>query len=155
MENITFNLPDEASLLQLAENIAKICPMPAIIFLYGNLGAGKSTFARGFLRGLGFQKAVKSPTYTIVEPYELSDKVIYHFDLYRIHDPIELEHIGIQDYFSVSAICLIEWPEQGNGLLPEPDLSCYIEPAGAGRRLKMVAVSKQGLQILKRLKDEK
>lgn len=125
-----------------------------VIFLYGNLGAGKTTFSRGFLRGLGYKNKVKSPTYTIVEPYQFNNLRVYHFDFYRVKDVHELEFIGIQDYFVPQAICLIEWPEQGAGLLPPADLSCYIETSGTGRTVEIVAHSAQGKDILKRLHDE-
>lgn len=148
-------IPDEKSMLEFAADVAANCPDAIIIFLLGNLGAGKTTFARGFLRGLGQEGSVKSPTYTIVEPYQFSNHIVYHFDFYRIKDLFELELIGIQDYFTPDAICLIEWPENGAGLLPPADMSCYIEMRDTGREIRMVGHSDKGRDVLKRLQNEK
>ena len=145
----------EQDMLDFGAQLANACSGTAVIFLLGNLGAGKTTLVRGFLRGLGYEGKVKSPTYTIVEPYQFPDFVVYHFDFYRIHDVQELEFIGIQDYFVPHAICLIEWPEKGAELLPPADLSCYIEPHDMGREVKLVAHSAKGMDILKRQQNEK
>lgn len=150
MELVMF-FPDEASLLSFGEKLAKAVSTPAVIFMEGPLGAGKTTLARGFLRGLGCQDHVKSPTYTLVESYELTDIKVFHFDLYRLHDPYELEFMGIQDYFSDHAICLIEWPEKGIGVLPTPDLLCQIKIHQDGRDIKCIACSEQGNTILHRM----
>ena len=122
-----------------------------IIFLSGDLGAGKTTFTRGFLRGLGYEEKVKSPTYTLVEPYHLMDITVLHVDLYRLHDPNELEYLGIYDYFKTATVCLIEWPEHGKPLLPEPDLSCYIDIKDEGRELQFEAYSERSKKILRNL----
>ncbi|HLB58249.1 MAG TPA: tRNA (adenosine(37)-N6)-threonylcarbamoyltransferase complex ATPase subunit type 1 TsaE [Gammaproteobacteria bacterium] len=150
-DSIALQVPDESSLLAFSAKLATLCGDTAVIFLSGPLGVGKTTFARGFLRGLNYKGHVKSPTYTLVEPYELSSGHVFHFDLYRLHDARELEEIGIRDYFVPHAICLIEWAEQGKGVLPLADLSCYIAFHPRGREVKLVAHSARGNTILQRL----
>lgn len=156
MKEATFSLfvSDEARMLIVGAALAKACNDTGVIFLYGNLGAGKTTLARGFLRGLGYNGIVKSPTYTIVESYDFNACSVYHFDFYRIKDMQELDYIGIQDYFISQAVCLIEWPENGGQCLPSPDLSCYIQTINNGREIKFVTHSVQGQEILKRFQHE-
>ncbi len=137
-------------MLALGTKLAEACNSTAIIFLNGPLGAGKTTFTRGFLRGMGYTGHVKSPTYTLVESYQLKNLMIYHFDFYRLRDPHELEYIGIQDYFDSNAICLIEWPDYGAGALPTPDLSCDIELNNNGRNVTLTPHSENGTFILHR-----
>lgn len=108
-----------------------------VVHLEGPLAAGKTTLVRGFLRALGHRGAVRSPTFTLVEPYELCGRRVYHFDLYRIVDAEELEYLGLRDYFDGEAICLIEWPERGAGLLPAPDLRVRIAIEGERRRVEL------------------
>ncbi len=152
-------IPDESSMLEFGKRLARVSLYPIdsnrVIFLYGQLGAGKTTLARGFLLGLGYDSRVKSPTYTLVEPYNLSGCTVFHFDLYRLHNPYELELIGIQDYLIPNAFCLIEWPEHGKGLLPAPDLSCYINMRGNSREIELIAQSTVGETILQRLQHDK
>ncbi|WP_138439257.1 tRNA (adenosine(37)-N6)-threonylcarbamoyltransferase complex ATPase subunit type 1 TsaE [Marinobacter alexandrii] len=122
-----------------------------IVFLDGDLGMGKTTLSRGVMRGLGHQGAVKSPTYTLVEPYEDLQPPAYHFDLYRVGDPDELEYMGIRDYFSGQYLCLIEWPERGKGLLPEPDVEIHLERERDGRSVVLRAGSERGASLLNQL----
>jgi tRNA threonylcarbamoyladenosine biosynthesis protein TsaE len=144
-------IPNEDQMLAFGAQLAPLCGDTAVIFLYGNLGAGKTTLTRGFLRGLGFEGRVKSPTYTLVEPYQVGHQKIFHFDLYRLQHPEELEFMGIQDYLIPQAISLIEWPEHGAGILPTADLSCYIEPELEGRHIRIEAHSVHGCSILNHL----
>ena len=121
------------------------------VHLAGELGAGKTTLTRGLLRAHGYTGAVKSPTYTLVEPYELDDARIHHFDLYRLGDPEELEFIGGRDLLGDDVLCVIEWPERGEGWLPPPDLSIELTVAGQGRQAQIGANSEHGQRVLARL----
>ncbi len=129
---MTFDLPqivrieNEAAMYTFAEKLATQVKSPCIIYLQGELGAGKTTLTRGFLRALGYEGKVKSPTFTLVETYDIDHKKIFHVDLYRLTDPDELEFLGLSDYFTEDAIGLIEWPERGAGYLPPPDIICRI-----------------------------
>ena len=124
----------------LADCIKEVGSSLTVIKLSGDLGAGKTTMSRGILRSFGHDGQVKSPTYTLVEPYTLADIDVFHFDLYRLGDPEELEFMGIRDYFEApkgtdrKVICLIEWPEKGGDLIPQADIDIHLSVDGMGRR---------------------
>jgi tRNA threonylcarbamoyladenosine biosynthesis protein TsaE len=136
---VEFNLPEEQDMLALGARLASVLSPPLTLHLHGNLGAGKTTLVRGILTGLGHTGRVKSPTYTLVENYRIGEGMYYHFDLYRLGDPEELEAIGFRDYLDTNAVCFIEWPERAQGYLTPPDLDIRIETAGNGRRLRIEA----------------
>ncbi|WP_144823411.1 tRNA (adenosine(37)-N6)-threonylcarbamoyltransferase complex ATPase subunit type 1 TsaE [Marinobacter piscensis] len=147
-------LDGEAETEQLGGELARLAKASGrglVVFLEGDLGMGKTTLSRGLIRALGHEGAVKSPTYTLVEPYEHLVPPAYHFDLYRLGDPEELEYMGIRDYFDGSSICLIEWPERGEGLLPEPDLEIRLEHQDEGRSATVRAGSELGASFLNEL----
>ncbi|MBE8167263.1 MAG: tRNA (adenosine(37)-N6)-threonylcarbamoyltransferase complex ATPase subunit type 1 TsaE [Shewanella sp.] len=152
MEKRTFSLADEAATVELGCKIAQFITPPLTVYLSGELGAGKTTFSRGLIQALGHVGAVKSPTYTIVEPYEFANMQVFHFDLYRLLDPEELEYMGIRDYFSKDSVCIIEWPDRGYGLLAAADINIEINYVNHGRELVMQANSCQGKQLIEKLK---
>ncbi|KAB0491921.1 tRNA (adenosine(37)-N6)-threonylcarbamoyltransferase complex ATPase subunit type 1 TsaE [Pseudomonas vancouverensis] len=144
MSEVTLYLADEQAMSDFGARIARVTQGHGLIFLEGNLGMGKTTLSRGIIRGLGHVGAVKSPTFTLVEPYEIGDARAFHFDLYRLVDPEELEFLGIRDYFEDDALCLIEWPDKGAGFLPKPDLTITISPHNSGRSLKILPQGSRG-----------
>jgi len=124
--DITLSLADEAATLALGGRLAD-CLQPGLaVYLHGNLGAGKTTLVRGLLHHLGHVGKVKSPTYTLVEPYVISGLNLYHFDLYRFIDQDEWGAAGFRDYFNAQSICLIEWPEKAGDLLPKADIDIHM-----------------------------
>jgi tRNA threonylcarbamoyladenosine biosynthesis protein TsaE len=141
-------LADDPAQQAFAARLAAHCEPGMVIFLQGELGAGKTTFVRGFLRQLGYQGVVKSPTYTLVEPYLIDRQRIYHFDLYRLADPDELEYAGGRDYFDGQSICLVEWPERAEGFLPRADILCEFAYQSPGRRALLSAGSEKGKKTL-------
>lgn len=124
-----------------------------VIYLRGDLGAGKTTLVRGMLNALGYHGRVKSPTYTLVEQYEAAGLNLRHFDLYRFRDPEEWETAGFRDEFDGCNICLVEWPEQAAGLLPQADVEVVFEILPAGRKLELYAQSKIGDECLNKLQN--
>ncbi len=128
-------LPDANSQTAFGASLAAALPSQFVIYLHGDLGTGKTTLARGILRGLGHQGVARSPTYTLIEPYEIGPRRVYHLDLYRLVDPEELEYLGLRDLLGDAVLWLVEWPERGEGLLPTADLSIEIEYFPDGRRL--------------------
>lgn len=141
-------LADAAATEGFGGRLAGCCGGGLLVFLHGHLGAGKTTLVRGFLRALGHSGPVKSPTYTLIEPYTTARGPLYHLDLYRLADPEELEWIGIRDLFDDNSICLIEWPEQGEGILPAPDLRIALSAVAQGRDLQVDAASPRGDAVL-------
>ncbi len=126
------------------EMLASVLTAPGVIFLEGDLGAGKTTLARGVLRGLGYKGRVKSPTYTLVETYPVADRQLHHWDLYRLADPEELMFLGMEDLYDDISLMLIEWPEKGLGFLPPVDLRVQIQYREEGRELQLQPVSSRG-----------
>ncbi len=124
-----------------------------VVTLAGDLGAGKTTLVRGVLRAFDIQGPVKSPTYTLVEPYAVSSLYLYHFDFYRLTDPEEWEAAGFREYFRDDAICLAEWPERAGSLLPRADLNLQLEVVDAGRRCVATALSERAEPCLAALQS--
>lgn len=152
MTELILTIESETAMLEFGAQLAAAITANAVIYLHGELGAGKTTLTRGFLRALGYEGKVKSPTYTLVEPYELAGRHIFHFDLYRLQTAQELEHIGLHDYFFANSICLLEWPQKGFPLLPPADLACYIEMREIGREICIKACTVLGEAVLSKLK---
>jgi len=141
---------DEAAMIAMGERLAGACHDSVVFYLYGPLGAGKTTLVRGFMRGLGYVAAVKSPTYTLIEPYEVAARRVYHLDLYRVRDAAELDYLGLRDLQDGNAVLLVEWPERGEGFLPPADVEITIDYAaeGEGRQLAMQAHGTVGEKLI-------
>lgn len=151
------DLPDEAATLALGARLGRALAAGLTIWLRGDLGAGKTTLTRGLLRELGFAGRVKSPTYTLVELYGLSRFNLYHFDLYRFVDHNEWEDAGFREYFNPTSVCLVEWPEKGGGLLPEPDVAVKLDFRDGGgvdgRSVRIEGFTEAGKACVARLKS--
>ncbi|NQZ82870.1 MAG: tRNA (adenosine(37)-N6)-threonylcarbamoyltransferase complex ATPase subunit type 1 TsaE [Colwellia sp.] len=155
-ETKTFLLVDETATIAMGSQLANIVKnelkQGLVVYLNGDLGAGKTTLTRGFVQGMGHKGHVKSPTYTLVEPYDLDDWQVYHFDLYRLSDPEELEYMGIRDYFNENCCCFIEWPEKGQGMLADADLIINMAYSDEQRMVTLNAGTDLGRHTLSRLK---
>lgn len=148
----SFFLADDQATVQFGRVLAEAVGIEgAVVFLRGNLGMGKTTLCRGVMGFWGHTGAVKSPTYTLVEPYEFDTTKVYHFDLYRLGDPEELEFLGIRDYFDETSLCLIEWPEKGQGMLPVADLELFLSEKNQGREIKWSKNTQKGCIIADRI----
>lgn len=142
-------LESDASTQELGAKTARGSSPPLVIYLRGDLGSGKTTFARGFVQALGHPGHVKSPTFSLEETYMLEHVRLCHFDLYRIQDPRELEFIGIRDVMAAQdTVCLIEWPERGGDTVPGPDIEFVFAHQGSGRRVNFHASSARGQSII-------
>lgn len=161
MKTLHYLLPNEQATINVGKTIAAILTEQKVsqlqkikqkrgitVYLYGDLGAGKTTLTRGFVCGMGHKSNVKSPTYTLVEPYEIEDWHIFHFDLYRLADPEELEYMGIRDYFADHCCSFIEWPEKGGRLLAPADFSINLVYSGEQRKVTLTALTTWGDEIL-------
>jgi len=146
-------LADESQQIAFAQRVANAIEQTNkssfFMQLKGDLGVGKTTFARGFIQASGFDGVVKSPTYTLVEPYPINNnRMCYHFDLYRLGDPEELEFFGARDYFNNVDVCLVEWPEKAEGFLPAADWICEFSHQDKGRNLTVLAMSDKGRELM-------
>lgn len=158
MKQLEYFLADECATIAVGEGLAKVVlaqdelidktQTALIVYLNGDLGAGKTTLTRGFVRGMGHKGNVKSPTYTLVEPYELPPWNVYHFDLYRLGDAEELEYMGIRDYFANNCCCFIEWPEKGEGILAKADIVIELHYKNEQRMIELNALSERGEAVL-------
>ncbi len=148
--NKIFTVADQNQMSKLGGKFAGVCIPGMVIYLYGELGVGKTTWVRGFIQSLGYLGVVRSSTFNLFEFYEVAGKNIVHFDLYRLNQAQELEYIGIQDYFDSDNIILVEWPEHGASYLPDADLSCYFDFLSVDnlRVVKVQSNSDRGKQIL-------
>ena len=145
---IATSLPSEQATEQLGRALAEALPDVCVIYLRGELGAGKTTLVRGLLRALGYTGSVKSPTYTLVEGYEVAGRQVFHFDLYRVADPDELEYIGLRDYLNGRSLVLVEWPERGQGFLPPADLDIELRFEQDIRSARTAALTRVGDAVL-------
>ncbi|HET6564932.1 MAG TPA: tRNA (adenosine(37)-N6)-threonylcarbamoyltransferase complex ATPase subunit type 1 TsaE [Xanthomonadales bacterium] len=143
-----WQLEDEAAMVRLAHDFGQVLQAPIVIYLQGDLGAGKTTFARALIQGLGYSGRVKSPTYGLLESYQVGGFDFLHLDLYRIQDPAELEYLAIADQFTQRGVLLVEWPEKAFTVLPSADIRIKINEIDSGRSMEIVAESEIGRAVI-------
>ena len=148
MQSLEISLNDTADTERLGKALADLRPAPVVIYLQGDLGAGKTTFSRGFIQAYGHRGPVKSPTYTLIEPYDLPMGKVFHLDLYRLNDPSELEFLGLEDLLVQGGVCLIEWPERANPHLPPAELTIQLSHVTRGRIAQLHAHSARAQEWL-------
>lgn len=154
MNKLKYLLTDETATIDMGQRIASVVKQlnsAIVVYLHGDLGAGKTTLTRGFVQGMGHTGNVKSPTYTLVEPYELTPWQVYHFDLYRLADPEELEYMGIREYFTEHSCCFVEWPEKGQDMIPPADIELWLHYLDEQREINLVANNQAGEAVLAQL----
>ena len=155
LESLSRELSDEAATGVLGGALASSLTPGTVVWLEGDLGAGKTTLVRGLLRALGYEGPVKSPTYTLVEVYVVSSIYWYHFDFYRFTDPEEFADAGLDEYFRDDAVCLVEWPDKAEGFVPVPDIVLRLcfpsERTESGRHVDVLACSERGQSCLKKV----
>jgi tRNA threonylcarbamoyladenosine biosynthesis protein TsaE len=149
----TLSLPDEEAAQAFARRFSGAVRPPMVIYLEGDLGAGKTTFARAYIHGLGYKGYVKSPSYGLLETYRVDSQQVLHLDLYRIEDPEELEYLALRDLYDGQTVLLVEWPDRGGGLLPAPDLVLKFDENHESRFVRISAKSKEG-QVLSQLIEQ-
>lgn len=155
-DSLSFYCEDETKLLEFGQSFALALKKyllqdqnhSLVVYLNGELGAGKTTLTRSIVRAFGHQGNVKSPTYTLLEEYQLTPFSLYHFDLYRLADPEELEFMGIRDYFKPQTLCLLEWAVKGKGMIPEADFVIQIDYKNEGRQISLLAQNQTAVDIL-------
>ena len=152
-QSLCWELPSEEDAQALAARFAAVTRAPAVFYLSGDLGAGKTTFARAYIHALGYQGYVKSPSYGLLETYRTQHQNVLHLDLYRIEDPEELEFLALRDLFTSETVLMVEWPGQGKGMLPPPDLELEFGEKGESRFVHCRAVSERGQSIAKHISE--
>lgn len=153
-ESLSLYCPDVLATEELGLCLSGLLEAPLIIHFRGEIGAGKTTLIRALLRGLGVTGSIKSPTFALIEPYQLGELSLHHLDLYRIEDPIELENLGIRDYLSQQSILCIEWPERAGAVCPPADLLIEYQWSEPGRVMNCFAVTARGAKLIHQLKQK-